>query len=62
MTAAVTVQLEDSSMKALIATLLLAGACASSGVHAGDEPPVASLLTVHNGRTDDETIYVVHEN
>lgn len=48
-------------MKALFAALLLAGACASTGAHGGEDVPAASLLTVHNGRTEDETIYVMHD-
>jgi hypothetical protein len=46
-------------MKRLIAILLFVGACASSGAHVVETPQAASLLTVHNGRTEDETIYIV---
>jgi len=47
-------------MKALFAVLLLAGACAS-GIHESEESPAVSLLTVHNGHSEDETIYVMHD-
>jgi hypothetical protein len=48
-------------MKALIALLLFAGACASSGTHIGGKSPVFSLLTVHNQRTEQATVYVMHD-
>jgi hypothetical protein len=47
-------------MKALFAVLLLATACASR-IHEGEESPAVSLLTVHNERSEDETIYVLHD-
>src|SRR5690349_3426311 len=59
MTATVTVQLLETPMKALIAFLLLVGACASSGVHGGGASPNYSVLTVHNERSEDLTIYVM---
>lgn len=61
MTATGAVSIRDVDMKALLATLLLAGACASSGTRIAEEAPVASILTVHNGRTEEETIYVVRD-
>jgi hypothetical protein len=48
-------------MKPLIASLLFAAACASSGTHVGESPPAVSLLTVHNERPDEATIYVMHD-
>lgn len=48
-------------MKGLLASLLLAGACASSGAGVLEQAPAASILTVHNGRTEEETIYVVRD-
>lgn len=59
MTATVTVQLLETPMKALIASLFLAGACASSGMHGGATSPTYSFLTVHNERSEDLTIYVM---
>ena len=48
-------------MKALLVVpLLLAGACASV-MHPSEETPAVSLLTVHNQRPEDETIYVVRD-
>lgn len=47
-------------MRALFAVLLLAGGCAS-GMHKSEESPAVSLLTVHNQRSEDETIYVMHD-
>ena len=61
MTAVGAVYLRDTPMKASIVALLFAGACASSGVRVVDEPRPASILTVHNGRTEEETIYVVRD-
>lgn len=47
-------------MKALIASLLFAGACASSGTHVGETPTAVSRLIVHNQRPEDAIIYVMH--
>ncbi|HEY2852049.1 MAG TPA: hypothetical protein VGJ18_04340 [Gemmatimonadaceae bacterium] len=48
-------------MKALFAALLLlVGACASV-MHTSEETPAVSLLTVHNQRSEDETIWVMHD-
>ena len=48
-------------MKRLIASLLLLGACASSGTRFGEEERAISILTVRNQRTDMLTIYVMHD-
>src|SRR5690348_15056199 len=48
-------------MRAILASLLLAGACASSGNRVGGDARPASLLIVHNERTEDATIYVMHD-
>ena len=48
-------------MRPLVALLLLLGACASSGAHAGQEARAASILTVQNQRPQDLTIYVMHD-
>ncbi|HEY2374892.1 MAG TPA: hypothetical protein VGH98_02860 [Gemmatimonadaceae bacterium] len=47
-------------MRLLIVSLLLLGACASSGTHLGEEHAL-SLLTVRNQRAGNLTIYVMHE-
>jgi hypothetical protein len=48
-------------MRSLVASLLLLVACASSGAHVGGEQPAVSILTVQNQRTEDLTIYVMHD-
>ena len=40
--------------------LLFVVGCAAAGVNRPDESAVASVLTVTNQRTEDETIYVMH--
>jgi hypothetical protein len=61
MTAVVAVPFRKTTMKALIASLLLVAACASSGTHTGQGSPAFSLLTVHNQRTEDAIIWVTRD-
>ena len=50
-------------MRLLIASLLFLGACASFGTHVGEggEERAVSILTVRNQRSEDLTIYVMHD-
>ena len=48
-------------MKPLVASLLILAACASSGTHPREEARAVSILTVRNQRTEDLTIYVMHD-
>jgi len=48
-------------MRQLVASLLLLAACASSGTHPGEDTRAVSILTVRNQRTEDLTIYVMHD-
>jgi hypothetical protein len=43
----------------IAALVLLAGACASSGIRGGEESQAISILTVQNQRPEDLTIYVM---
>ena len=48
-------------MRPLVASLLLLAACASSGTHRSENTEAVSILTVRNQRTEDLTIYVMHD-
>ncbi|HKW47696.1 MAG TPA: hypothetical protein VJN70_09625, partial [Gemmatimonadaceae bacterium] len=52
---------ELTLMRLLIASLLVLGACASSGAHFGEEQRAVSILTVRNQRPEILTIYVMHD-
>ena len=52
---------EHTFMRLLIASLLCVAGCASSGTHIGGEERAVSILTVRNQRSENLTIYVMHD-
>ena len=48
-------------MRPLVASLLILTACASSGTRVRENTEAVSILTVRNQRTEDLTIYVMHD-